>query len=41
MLVSRKDSSGFKFVGMMKGCDKEEWFKASCEVGSYVAYVSL
>lgn len=41
MLVARKEGNGYKYVGMMKGCDKEEWFKATCEAGSYIAYVRI
>lgn len=39
MLIARKEGNGFKYTGMMKGCDKEEWFKATCEAGTYIAYV--
>jgi hypothetical protein len=26
---------------MMKGADKEVWFKADCPAGTYYAYVSI
>lgn len=26
---------------MMKGADKEAWFKAECPAGTYYAYVNL
>lgn len=40
MMVARKAFNGdYVHVGMLKGVDKESWFKADCKAGRYVAYV--
>lgn len=40
-LVARREGDSFKYVGMMKGADKEAWFKADCPAGTYYAYVRI
>lgn len=40
-MVARETGNGYQHVGMLKGFDKESWFKANCMPGRYFAYVKL
>lgn len=40
LFVAKQDSpTSMKYVGSVSKADKEMWFKAECEPGSYIAYV--